>query len=141
MKRITQIVTCRSASLGFRGFLVVLATVCSIVIAQATSAVLGPGGFVFPPPDGVNPTGTLLASTTTPFLSTSLSGTLISRVYSGDTTSPLSGLTFTYQVVLSPGSPDSISQLSVSRFGSFATYVSVLGSEPTNDPPSFVSRS
>jgi hypothetical protein len=144
MKRITQILNCRSANLGFRGFLTVLVTVCSVLVAEGVSAPLAPGSSVFPPPDtSFNPpNGTLLATTTTPFLSASLSGSLISRVYSGDTTSPFSGgLTFTYQISLNLSSPDSISQLSISRFGSFLTDVSVIGGEPTNDPPSFISRS
>jgi hypothetical protein len=127
--------------LGFRGFLAVFASFCSIIVAQAIPAPLAPGGFVFPPPPGVNPTGTLLASTSTPFLSSSLNGTLISRVYSGDGTSPLSGLTFTYQIILSASSPSAVSQLSVSRFDSFLTDVSFFGNTPTNAPPSFISRS
>jgi len=127
--------------LGFRGFLALSAIFCSIIIAQAVPAPLGPGGFVFPPPPGVNPTGTLLASTTTPFLSASLNGTLISKVFSGDSTSPLAGLTFTYQIILSPGSPNAVSQFNVSRFGSFLTDVSFFGDGATNTPPSFISRS
>jgi hypothetical protein len=137
MKRTTQSIRV----LGVRGFLAVVAALCSIVVAQAVPAPLGPGGFVFPPPPGVNPTGTLLASTTAPFLSASLSGTLISRVYSGDATSPLAGLTFTYQIILSPTSPNAVSQLTVSRFGSFLTDVSYFGDGATNVPPSFISRS
>jgi hypothetical protein len=125
----------------FRNFAAIFATFCSIIVAQALPAPLGPGGFVFPPPPGVNPTGTLLASTITPFLSVSLDGTLISKVYSGDSTSPLSGLTFTYQIVMSPSSPSAASQLSVSRFDSFATDVSYFGDGLTNVPPSFISRS
>ena len=138
MKRNTQIVFCM---LGIRGLLAVLATFCAVILAQAVPAPLGPGGFVFPPPPGVSPTGTLIASTTTPFLSASLNGTLISKVYSGDATSPLSGLTFTYQIVLSANSPSAISQLSVSRFDSFLTDVSYFGDGATNVPPSFISRS
>ena len=138
MKRTTQ---CLNCMLGFRGFLSVFAAFCSIIVAQAVPAPLGPGGFVFPPPPGVNPTGTLLATTTTPFLSASLNGTLISRVYSGDATSPLAGLTFTYQIILSPSSPNAVSQLSVSRFDSFLTDVSFFGGGATNVPPSFISRS
>jgi hypothetical protein len=138
MKRTTL---CLSRMLGVRGFLTVLATVCSIIIAQAVPAPLGPGGFVFPPPLGVNPTGTLLATTTTPFLSASLNGTLISKVYSGDSTSPLTGLTFTYQIILSANSPNAVSQLTVSRFDSFLTDVSYFGDGATNTPPSFISRS
>lgn len=139
MKRTTQNVFC--SMLGFRTFLAVFATFCSIIAAQAVPAPLGPGGFVFPPPPGVNPTGTLLASSTSPFLSASLNGTLISKVYSGDATSPLAGLTFTYQIVLSPVSPSAVSQLSISRFGSFLTDVSYFGDGATNIPPSFISRS
>ena len=141
MKRTTQSIRV----LGVRGFLAVVAALCSIAVAQAVPAPLGPGGFVFPPPPGVNPTGTLLASTTAPFLSATLNGTLISRVYSGDATSPLAGLTFTYQIILSPSSPNAVSQLAVSRFGSFLTDVSYYGLEttinPTNISPSFISRS
>jgi hypothetical protein len=137
MKRTTQSIRV----LGVRGFLAVVAALCSIVVAQAVPAPLGPGGFVFPPPPGVNPTGTLLASTTAPFLSATLNGTLISRVYSGDATSPLAGLTFTYQIILSPTSPNAVSQLTVSRFGSFLTDVSYFGDGATNVPPSFISRS
>lgn len=139
MKRITHSIF--GPMLGFRGFLTVFASFCGVILAQALPALLGPGGFVFPPPPGVNPTGTLLASTTTPFLSSSLNGTLISRVYSGDSTSPLAGLTFTYQIILSPSSPSAASQLSVSRFDSFVTDVSFFGAGPTNVAPSFISRS
>lgn len=127
--------------LGLRGFLTVFLSFCSLIVAQAIPAPLGPGGFVFPPPLGVNPTGTLLATSTAPFSSASLTGTLISRVISGDSTSPLAGLTFTYQVILSPSSLNAASQLSVSRFGSFATDVSYFGDGATNVPPSFISRS
>lgn len=127
--------------LGIRGFLTVVASICSILVAQALPAPLGPGGFVFPPPLGVNPTGTLLATTTSPFLSASLNGTLISQVYSNDSTSPAGGLTFTYQIVLNPNSPSAVSQLSVSRFGSVSTFVSYFSSVDTQVAPSFISRS
>jgi hypothetical protein len=132
---------CPSRVLGFRGFLTLFATFCGVIISQAVPAPIGPGGFVFPPPPGVNPTGTLLATTTTPFLSASLNGTLISKVYSGDSTSPLAGLTFTYQIILSASSPNSVSQLTVSRFDGFLTDVSFFGDGATNTPPSFISRS
>jgi hypothetical protein len=138
MKRTTL---CLSRILGLRGLLTAFAIVCSVIISQAVPAPIGPGGFVFPPPPGLNPTGTLLATTTTPFLSASLNGTLISKVYSGDSTSPLAGLTFTYQIILSASSPNSVSQLTVSRFGSFLTDVSFFGDGATNTPPSFISRS
>src|ERR1051325_1778623 len=111
MKRTSPNVFC--SMLVFRSFFAVFAAFCSIVVAQAVPAPLGPGGFVFPPPPGVSPTGTLLASTTSPFLSASLNGTLISQVYSSDSPSPLGGLTFPYQIVLSPSSPSAVSQLSV----------------------------
>src|SRR6267378_8367144 len=137
MKRTTQSIRV----LGVRGFLAVFAALCSIVVAQAVPAPLEPGGFVFPPPPGLNPTGSLLATTTTPFLSASLNGTLISKVYSGDSTSPLAGLTFTYQIILSASSPNAVSQLTVSRFGSFLTDVGYFGDGATNTPPSFISRS
>src|SRR6266480_106177 len=103
MRCIIQSVTCRM--LGPRSFLAVFATLCSLVIAQAIPAPLGPGGFVFPPPPGVSPTGTLLGTTTSPFLSAALNGTLVSQVYSNDSTRPWGGFTFTYQVILELSSP------------------------------------
>jgi hypothetical protein len=51
------------------------------------------------------------------------------------------GLTFTYQIILSPSSPNAVSQLTVSRFGSFATDVSFFNDAPADVPPSFISRS
>src|SRR5262249_28535453 len=43
--------------------------------------------------------------------------------------------------LLSPSSPNAVSQLSVSRFGSFLTDVSYFGDGATNVPASFISRS
>src|SRR5437764_337667 len=137
MKRLTQNIR----MLGLRGLLAFFATICSVIVAQAVPAPLGPGGFVFPPPVGVNPTGTLLATTTTPFLSASLNGTLISQVFSNDTTSLRGGLTFTYQIVLSANSPNAASQLSVAKFGSFLTDVSFFNNVSPDVVPSFISRS
>jgi hypothetical protein len=137
MNRLTQNIR----MLGLRGLIALFAAVFSVIVAQAVPAPLGPGGFVFPPPPGLNPGGTLLATTTSPFLSASLNGTLISKVFSGDPTSPLAGLTFTYQIILSPTSPNAVSQLTVSRFGSFATDVSYFNDAPADVPPSFISRS
>jgi hypothetical protein len=53
----------------------------------------------------------------------------------------LTGLTFTYQIILSANSPNAVSQLTVSRFDSFLTDVSYFGDGATNTPPSFISRS
>jgi hypothetical protein len=73
-------------------------------------------------PVGVGPA---LATATSPFNNGALSGTLFSSVYSGDTANPYpGGLTFTYQLSIAPGSPDSSSEMTVSSFSSFHTDVS-----------------
>jgi hypothetical protein len=72
------------------------------------------------------PTGptTLLGSVTTPFASGTLQGTFISSVYSGDTSNPYGGLTFTYLLELNSSSIDSSSEFTVGGFAGFLTDVS-----------------
>jgi hypothetical protein len=127
-----------SSMLVVRGFLTLFATLFSVLLAQAIPTPLGPGGFVFPPQSGLAPSGSPIITVTSPFVSATLNGTLTSSVYSNST---LSALVFTYQINLSPNSPSAVSQLSISRFGSFATTVSFSGNSPTYVPPSFISRS
>jgi hypothetical protein len=90
------------------GFAVIL--LCAQVsVSHATPLTLTSG---LSPASG----STLLSSITEAFSSASLSGTLISSVYSGDTDNTLGGLTFTYEILLSSGSPDSASKISISSF-------------------------
>lgn len=69
--------------------------------------------------------GTTLDSVISPFNNGVLAGTLTSQVLSGDTSNPYAGgLTFTYQLSISPSSRDSATQLSLSSFAGFQTDLS-----------------
>src|SRR2546423_1425781 len=76
--------------------------------AKATPLV--PGGSLFPPPTIAAPSGTLLASLSSPFASSTLLGTLFSQVWR-DTSNPfgVGDLTFTYRIELSSLSPNGVS--------------------------------
>lgn len=65
--------------------------------------------------------GVLVASASTPFTTADLDGTLFSSVYSGDTSNPLGGLTFTYQVFLSPNSLHKATKFSVGSYANSQT--------------------
>jgi hypothetical protein len=119
--------------------------VLAAVVLAGTMAVeampLLPGGALFPAPSEPDPIGgSVLQTIVTPFSSATLSGILTSRVVQGDSGNTNGGLTFTYQISLSLNSPNGVSQLSISRFGSFltdASYFTIVG----DTAPSFISRS
>jgi hypothetical protein len=91
------------------------------------AALLAPGSSITAPAES-DPTGgslSLLDSISSPFSTTSFNGTLISSVYSNDTSNPfgLGDLTFTYELILTNG-PDSASAVSIGSFAGFHTDVS-----------------
>ena len=93
--------------------------------AQASIYTLLPGDGITPA-SSAYPTGaSILESTNYSFMSATLDGTVTSTVYTGDTSNPYGGLTFTYLVtLLSPQSTDSADELTVGGFGGFQTDVS-----------------
>jgi hypothetical protein len=98
-----------------------------INVGHAQGTALAPGGdFIFSPISGeaLGPVGgTTLDSFTEPFSSTSFAGSLTSSVISGDTSSTLGGLTFTYQFSITAG-PDASGGISLGSFAGFDTDVS-----------------
>jgi hypothetical protein len=102
------------------------------LVATATparAALLLPGTTI-PAAPGSGPTGTLLATQTTPFTGMDaqsdifFSGTLVSRVFQETlANNPLGGLTFAYDFTSSAGSIDAIRRFTVNNFGSFTTDV------------------
>jgi hypothetical protein len=105
---------------------------CAVVILcfqvnLGHAAPLAPGGSISAPAES-DPTGgslSLLDTISSPFSTTSFNGTLISSVYSNDTSNPfgLGDLTFTYELILTNG-PDSASAVSIGPFAGFHTDVS-----------------
>lgn len=115
--------------------LLMTATVMSAVIAFATSshaALLPVGGQLSPtttPPLGEEtpiPSGTELATLTSPYAGIGFSGTLTSRVLNNDPTNPFgpTGLTFTYELTNAASSVHVLHRLSASNYTGFSTDVS-----------------
>ncbi len=68
----------------------------------------------------------LLVSASVPLTALTFTGTLVSSVYSNDSSNPWGGLTFTYQ--LYNNGPDSVERLTLSSYAGFLTDVSYNGS-------------
>lgn len=80
--------------------------------------------------------GTVLDTVTTPFTSSTIDGTVVSQVISGDSSNPYGGLTFTYSLSMNTFSSDSASEITIGSFGGTLDDVSydLTGSEvaPSN---------
>jgi hypothetical protein len=71
---------------------------------------------------GIDPFGaTAIADITVPFSTASFSGTLRTRVWTGDVFNLLGGLTFTYELTNSGGSLSDITRIAIGNFGSLGT--------------------
>lgn len=114
-----------------------LALVAALSTSVATQAApLLPGGsspvLLEPDPSGA----TLVASTNVSFTGinffgvTKFTGTLVSEVWSGDTSNPFGGLTFTYLLGNDSSSLDAIGRLTLSSFSNYQTDVSFFTNAP-----------
>jgi hypothetical protein len=112
-----------------------------LLVGTAQAVVIGPGGVAFPAPSDAGPTGTVIATSTLPFVGIPgavFQGTVTSQVISGDTTNPHGGLTFTYQFTNDQSSDNSINRLTATPFGDFLTDVSFV--DGTGVVPAFIDR-
>jgi MYXO-CTERM domain-containing protein len=102
--------------------LAVFATIL-FVGAQSYAAILPSGGTLFPAPGEPDPTGGVeVANLTTPFAVPGFfSGSLTTRVISGDPSNTLGGLTFTYLLTNGTAGPNAMARLTVKDFTGFAT--------------------
>jgi hypothetical protein len=92
------------------------------VPARLLAAPLPPGGTLYPVPAEPDPVGgVLLGSVTAPVSSGLFTGTLVSKVYNGDTSNPFgaSALTFTYQLSNNTSSTDPMERLTIASFAGF----------------------
>jgi len=105
--------------------LVGLASVLAVCSAQALS--LTPGSSISLVSENEPVGATSLVSSTVNFVAPTFSGTLISTVWSGDTSNPHGGLTFTYQLFNNSYSPDPIDRFTLSSFTGFLTDASYFG--------------
>lgn len=110
-----------------------LLTALALPLGAARAALLSPGSFVLPSLEA-GPVGASLVATTNvsfngvdSFNNVLFSGNLVSSVWSSDTASPYSGLTFTYQLFSSSTSANAIDRLTLNRFAGFQTDVGYNG--------------
>jgi len=106
------------------------AALALVATATPARAVLLVPGTTVPAVLGPGPTGTLLATQTSPFVGMdalgviTFSGTLVSRVFQESlANNPLGGLTFVYDFTNTAGNTDAIRRFTVDRYGSFTTDV------------------
>lgn len=111
-----------------------LLAVFALSLGTTRAALLSPNSFVLPALEA-GPVGASLVATTNisfngvdSFNNILFSGTLVSSVWSGDTSSPFSGLTFTYQLFSAGTSANAIDRLTLNRFAGFQTDVGYNGS-------------
>lgn len=110
---------------------------CSLV-PQAVASVytLPPGGNILATSSAFPVGGTVLDTVTTPFTSSTIDGTVVSQVISGDSSNPYGGLTFTYSLSMNTFSSDSASEITIGSYGGTIDDVSynLTGSEvaPSN---------
>ncbi len=108
-------------------FATTVALSVALLAATAEAATLAPGALLTASgqiPGEAGPTGgVVLATQTSPFVSTTYQGELTSTVIQGDTSNSLGGLTFTYVLRNISGS-HSINRMSINGFDGFATDVS-----------------
>jgi len=100
------------------------------LVALLGSAVIGvctvnatpflPGSSISLPAEPGPIGGSVVASISVPFVAPTFSGTLISKIWSGDTSNPFSGgLTFTYELSNDSVSPDPIDRFTLSSYLGF----------------------
>ena len=108
-----------------------LAVLGQLSIMRADPNTLNPGGSIIPVASGpgVSSGAVLLFSTNVAWTtaSPSINGTLISDVYSNDANNPYSGLTFTYQLLLSSNS------LHTADYFAISSYAGILPIDVTSD--------
>ena len=103
------------------------------------AAMVSPGGSMLAPAEPA-PTGSVLASSTSPFSTAFYSGSVTSQVLGGDSTNSLNGLTFTYQVTIDAGSPGGIERINGIDYSGFATDASFVAGTGTGIAPTTVDR-
>lgn len=121
----------RNKSFFMQATAVLAALALPVGVAKAT--LLSPNSFVLASLEA-GPVGASLLATTNvtfngvdSFNNVLFSGNLVSSVWSGDTSSPFSGLTFTYQLFSASTSINAIDRLTLNRFAGFQTDVGYNG--------------
>lgn len=105
----------------------------TLSVVPAKASLLSPNSFISPALEAGPVGASLLVTTNVPFNGVDsfnnilFSGSIVSSVWTGDTSSPFSGLTFTYQLFSSSSSANAIDRLTLNRFAGFLTDVGYNG--------------
>jgi len=95
--------------------------VVAVGVYSANAGTLNPGSSISLPAEPGPTGGITIGSTTVPFVAPTFSGTLISKVISGDASNPFAGgLTFTYELSNNSISPDPIDRFTLSSYLGFS---------------------
>jgi hypothetical protein len=121
-----------------------LISIVLVACPTASAAPLGPGALLYPVPAETSPTPVgvaTLAIQETPFVTSTYSGTLLSRVIQGDSRNPFAGgLTFIYELRNNQGT-HSINRLAINGFQGFSLDVSHESVSPLiGIPPAYADR-
>jgi len=96
--------------------------VVAVGISSVNATPLNPGSSIALPAEADPIGGVTIASISVPFVAPTFSGTLVSKVWSGDLSNPFAGgLTFTYELSNNPFSPDPIDRFTLSSYLGFST--------------------
>jgi len=125
----------------FARIVIILVTLAVILLGvlPARAALIAPGGSLLAAA-GVTPTGSIIDTIASPFVTAFYSGTVVTNVISGDGTNGLGGLTFTYQVTLAPASPGGVDRINGIDYTGFLTDVAYASGTGTSNLPSTMDR-
>ena len=102
--------------------------VAALAVCEVNAVSLNPGSAILLPAEPDPLGGTTINSISVPFVAPTFSGTLVSKVISGDLSNPFAGgLTFTYELSNNSISPDPIDRFTLSSYLGFlvdASYAS-----------------
>jgi hypothetical protein len=105
----------------------------ALPLTSLKASLLGPNTFIIPALEAGPVGASLLATTNVAFNGVDsgnnilFSGSLVSSVWTGDTSNPFNGLTFTYQLFSSASSANYIDRLTLNRFAGSLTDVGYNG--------------
>jgi len=118
-----------------------LSAMALLAIASASFAAPLPiGGTLFPAPPEPDPVGGLVIdSVSSPFVTPTFSGTLVTEVISGDLSNPFGGLTFVYRAFNAAGSIHPISRVTMNGYTGWLTDAS-FQIPPVGVPPTLINR-
>lgn len=103
---------------------VAIFTVVAAASSMASAALIGAGQTAFSLNENNPVGGTVLQTVVTPFATANYTGNIISKAIQGDTSNPLGGLTFTYQLSNDTGSANAITRFTVNGYQAYATDMS-----------------